>query len=43
MEILKGKASTAQLDNLHNIVAQVISDELSRQLNGTKVIIHYDE
>ena len=40
MEILKGKASTAQLDNLHNVVAQVISDELLEQ---TKEVITRDE
>jgi len=28
MKVLKGKASTAELDNLHNIVASVISKEL---------------
>ena len=31
MKILKGKASTAELDNLHNVVADVISTELQRQ------------
>ena len=43
MEVTKGKATTAQLDNLHNVVATVIGDELSRQLEGTKVVIQYDD
>jgi len=40
MEILKGKATTAELDNLHNTVARVISDELISQ---TKEVTYRDE
>lgn len=31
MDVFKGKASLAELDNLHNVVAKVISTELKRQ------------
>lgn len=40
MEVYKGKATTQELDNLHNVVAKVISDELVEQ---TKEVVTRDE